>query len=240
LKKLVFILILFPAILYSAFELIDCIEEGIFESPTKINGHKIQTLYARMFGILSYTRISYYGKSPFGIGVSSFGNELYKENEFLLGYNWRKEDIKLGISVRWMRLWIKERIEDFAFGVDFGVSTRTTSWMTLNLVFHNLNFPKISDIEIPQRLIGEGIIKIKSDVTTYLQVYKEAMYPIELRIRNKIKIHNMISIEVGVKTYPISFIFGLSLTYKKLGISYFTRTHETLGLTHILSVKIRM
>lgn len=232
--------ILFSLVVQGAFEAIDCGQEDIFENPSYIISNQgLQTLWVQSFGILPYARIGYSGIGNFGIGGGSFGNELYRETEILLGYSWSKEEVKLGVSVRGMNLWVKDRDTDFAIGVDFGVSFQVTPSFDFNLALHNINFPKIGNDELPKRAIAGFITKLTPEVTTWFQVYKESIYPVEIRIRNEIRISELMSLGVGVKTYPSSFSFGVLLNYKRLGISYFARTHETLGLTHILGVKIR-
>lgn len=222
-----------------AFEAIDCGQDGIFENPSYIrNGQRLQTLWVNSFGILHYTRISYCTLGHFGVGIANFGNEFYRETEFLLGYSRLKGRTKLGVSMRGMNLYVKGYEVDFSIGTDFGVSFYSTSSFKVNIALHNINFPKIRNEEIPQRIIGGFIAELTPKVTAGVQFYKESMYPIEIRIRNKIKISELMDFSIGIKTYPFAFTLGVLFTYKRVSSSYFIRTHETLGLTHIIGIEI--
>ncbi|MCK4307630.1 hypothetical protein KAW50_05320 [candidate division WOR-3 bacterium] len=231
-RNILFSLFLVPLMAQGAFEAIDCEKESIFENPAKLSNSGVQTLWVNSFGILPYARISCSIKN-FGLGVSNFGNELYRENEFLLGYRWRE----FGVLLRGMNVCIKDRGSDFTIGLDFGASFKLTPSSEFNLSLQNLNFPKISDEEVPKRVAGTVVTKLMSDFTTHIQLYKESWYPFEIRIRNEIKLSELLSFGVGVKTYPSSFSIGVLLNYKRLGVSYFVRTHQELGLTHIIGVK---
>ncbi len=232
-KNVLFSLFFFlPLVAQSAFESIDCEKESIFENPAKLSTPGIQTLWVKPFGILSYARVNYSIKN-IGIGISSFGNELYRENEFLLGYGWKG----VGVLLKGMNLSMKDTKSDFTIGLDIGATFKLTPHSEFNLSLQNLNFPKIAGEEIPKRIMGEFVTKPMSDFTTRIQLYKESWYPIEIRIRNEIMLSELLSFGVGIKTYPSSFSLGVLLNCKKFGVSYFARTHQDLGLTHIIGVK---
>ena len=113
-KSVLFSLFFFlPLVAQSAFESIDCEKESIFENPAKLSTPGIQTLWVKSFGILSYARVNYSIKN-LGIGISSFGNELYRENEFLLGYGWKE----FGVLLKGMNLCIKDTKSDLTVGLD--------------------------------------------------------------------------------------------------------------------------
>lgn len=137
----IFLFLWLPLIAHGAFEAIDCEQESIFENPAHICKPAIQTLWVQSFGILPYTRVCY--SNHFGLGVSNFGNELYRENEILLGYGWSGKSIEIGASIRGMSLWIKEYGTNYTIGLDFGGNFQATPNFKFNLVLHNLNFPEI-------------------------------------------------------------------------------------------------
>lgn len=234
-KKILFFLFFLPLVAQGAFESIDCEEESIFENPAKLS-RGIQTLWVESFGILPYARISY-SMSNFGVGISNFGNELYRENEILLGYGWSCEKREFGILLRGMSMWIKDNENNYTIGLDFGANIRITPSSNFSLSLQNINFPKISGEEVPKRVMGEFVTKPMSDFTSRIQLYKESRYPMEIRLRNEIKLSELLSLGVGMKTYPSSFSIGVLLNYRGFGISYFARTHPNLGLTHIIGIK---
>lgn len=238
--KILYLALLFPVVVQSAFEAIDCGQDGIFENPSYISNRGIQTLWVQSFGILPYARISYSGVwHNLGVGISNFGNELYRENEFLLGYAWLTNLTTLGASIRGMSLCVKDRSPNFTVGVDFGINFKASPILEFSLALHNLNFPKVYGDELPKRVIGGVIVNLTPNFTTYLQIYKESIYRVEMRIRNEIRLSELMSLGTGIKTYPVSFTFGFLLNYKRSSFSYFVRTHETLGVTHILGLNIK-
>ena len=238
-KGLFCLLFISPSIIQGAFESIDCGQEDIFENPSLITEQVIQTIWVQSYGILPYTRISWTGLEHIGIGASNFGNELYRENELLVRYVYENRRGNIGGSVRGMSLWVKDRETNFAIGIDAGLSFCAIPSVDFTVAVQNVNFPEISGDAIPKRASIGVIVKLRPEFTTYLQVYKESIYPVEIRLRSEIEISNLMSIGMGVKTYPSALTFEVLLTHKRLGISYFARTHETLGLTHSFGVKIK-
>ncbi|MBI4722728.1 MAG: hypothetical protein HY769_07015 [Candidatus Stahlbacteria bacterium] len=238
-KGLFYLLLLSPSIIQGAFESIDCGQEDIFENPSYISEQIIQTMWVQSFGILPYTKVSWTGLKHIGIGASNFGNELYRENELLVRYVCENRKAKIGGSVRGMSLWAKDRETNFAIGIDAGMTFCAIPLVDFTVAVQNVNFPNISGDAIPKRVIIGVSVKPRPEFTTYLQVYKESVYPVEIRLRSEIEISELMSIGIGVKTYPSAFTFEVLLNHKRLGISYFARTHETLGLTHSFGVKIK-
>lgn len=222
----------------TAFESIDCEAISIFENPAYTHNN-VQTLWVQSFGILPYTRVSF-STSHFGIGISNFGTELYKENELILGYTGTIKDVKLGISVCLMRVKIKEYGEAFEIGGTLGTSFQLTPSFNCAFAIHNFNSPKISGETIPRTLIGELSVNPSPQTTTKLQLYKAEQYPLEFKLTNEIELSNFLTLCIGIKNYPEAFTFGFLLRYKRLGLSYYTRTHPYLGLTHIIGLKHKL
>jgi hypothetical protein len=238
-KKLAFLLLLSSTVAHSAFEAIDCGWDGIFENPSRIGERRIETVWVQSFGLLPYVRLSCSGLRGFGLGVSSFGNKLYRENEILVGYAWSKETTKIGVSFRGMNLSVLDCDPAFAVGVDIGMNLQVTPYLDFNLSMHNLNFPEICDEEVPRRVLGGFVVRLGASFVSELQVYKESIYQTEIRIRNEFSLSELMSVGVGFKTYPSSFAVGALLRYKRIGFSYYTRTHRTLGLTHIIGIEMK-
>ena len=222
----------------AAFEAIDCGQnESIFQNPTAILKPAIQTLHVQAFGILPYTILSYTHPTHIGCGISSFGNNLYRENEIMLGYGWIKNNIGFAVSIRGMFLSIKGYGSDYTLGLDFGTEVKINSSTSFNLIFQNLNLPSISGDEIPKRVAGGFILTPNHSFKIVASLYKESWHPFEVRISGECKLSSLLSLGLGIKTYPESFSFGILLNPNKVGLSYFVRTHPVLGLTHIVGIK---
>ncbi|MCK4353491.1 hypothetical protein KAW65_08815 [candidate division WOR-3 bacterium] len=236
-KKWFFMWLLFPLIAQSAFEAIDCESETIFENPVAIFTSGIQVLHSQAFGILPYSRISYSHPTHIGFGISNFGIESYRENEILLGYGIKRNKIKLGAFIRGLFLQIENHGSEFGAGLDFGASFQIASSTNFSFTLQNLISTKIADEKIPKRISGDLVMAPRPDFKIKIKFYKEAYYPLEVRIRNEIKLSNLLGLGIGIKTCPQSFSFGVLLSPNKLGLSYYARTHPTLGLTHIVGIK---
>jgi len=230
-KRVAFLSLFLPLTVQSSFEAIDCGQESIFENPAEIKPG-IQTLWVQAFGILPYTRISYSTPYNIGFGISNFGTNDYRENEILLGYSGRG----LGVSVRAMGLWINGYGSDFAIGLDLGTRFQVTPSTNFILALSNINFPRISGEELPKRVMGGFVIKPSPDYRINVLLYKEAWYPMEVRVSNEIELSNLLTLMVGIKTYPASFSFGGCFSPGGFDILYNARTHPTLGFTHIMGV----
>ncbi|MDI6839839.1 MAG: hypothetical protein QMD71_03120 [bacterium] len=237
-KGVITAVIVLPLCSLASFEAIDCEQESVFENPVLSIKPGLQSIWVQAFGILPYTRVSYSARR-LGVGVSNFGNNDYRENEILLGYSIMKANTVFGISARAMNLWINGYGSDFALGIDIGTNFQVTHSTNFYLTLSNINLPKISGEEIPSRVMGNFVINPSPDFKLTVSLYKESWYPTEVRLSNEIKLSALLSLMVGLKSYPQSFSFGILLYPGRFDISYNARTHPTLGLTHIFGLNMK-
>lgn len=211
----------------------DCVSKGIFETPIIVSQTSVNTLWMNSFGSIPYIRVEVSSPYGIGIGMSDFGNEIYKENEFAIAYTREIKIFKLGVSMQGMKIHTDE-YENVAFGCGAGVSFNFKDYVDCNLTVQNLNSPKLNNETVSRTISGYlSIYPIKEVQTNvdFLYIYD---YPIELRLMNKIKFSESFFGNIGVNNYPASLVFGVDLFYGKFGLSYYTRTHKELGMTHIL------
>lgn len=219
-----------------AFEPIDCAREGIFETPVASFQPSVHSLWMNNFGILPYMRAEFYLPAGVGFGISNFGNELYKENQFVVGYAHNIKMLRIGASVQGMKMYVDDFTQNLYIGIGAAINAKFTSSVSCNFTIQNFN----SIEEIPQTNTYEILLSPTNELKTSIQLYTVGNFSNEVRFMNEIKISNALSIALGVKNNPDSFTGGIKLNYKNFNVSYYARTHSELGLSHILGLDMSL
>ncbi len=232
---LCFLSSLVPIWTYSAFEDLSPLEYKTLVLPST---PKIELTYVQPFGMLHYARFSCLWKGLM-FGCSTFGGEVYRENELLFGYCGKKglsqRDFYYGISAKVMNLVIKDYGSSWTIGLSGGIMIPIEQTL-ISIALINFNNPGIGEEEITRRILGGITIFPVDNFRLNFGIYKEEGYPVEIMVNNRITLNEYFELGFGIKTIPTCYTAGVIFHIKNIDFSYSVRTHETLDLTHIISL----
>jgi len=214
--------------------------------------HQINSLcfsfnYTKPFGIKELSYYSFAGVVPFSFGnlaagISSFGNEIYRENSILINFSRSLTDnISYGVNAHYMKLQISGYGSDFSFGIDLGFMVQINSKLNWGFFTTNINRANISESKehLPQTFVSGICFKPLNNLIINLDLYKDLPFPLEIRGGFEYLLFNKIALRSGFISETSEFCFGLGFNFKKFCVDYAVITHPYLGLTHQFSFQIR-
>jgi len=203
--------------------------------------------YTRPFGLkeLSYGSFAAIVPTPIGTfatGITSFGNEIYREQSLILSLNRSiKQKLYYGFNLHYMKLHINGYGSDFSIGLDAGFLITVTPRLNWGFFAANINRPAIgkSSDNLPQILSTGVSIFLLNDVILNLDIYKDSMFPLEFRCGIEYLLFHRIALRSGFSTEPSQFCAGFGFLFSHFEVDYAITTHQSLGSTHHLSLQLQ-
>jgi len=176
----------------------------------------------------------------FSFGVSSSGFDLLRETGISLGYARSIErDIRLGVSVTYSSLSIKNYGSTGYFGIDAGVAVSLSPRLVLAGYIGNVNQPTIGTNAMEKRpmLFSIGAAhEVTDELLLLADIAKELDNEANVRVGVEYKPFPILAFRAGASTEPSRFAFGIGTQYLGLHFDYAALTHADLGLTHSISI----
>jgi len=200
--------------------------------------------YARPFGMkeLSYGNFSAvlpWRDISIGLGVQSYGNQVYKENTFSSSFSHHlTRHLFVGATLKYAHLAIPKYGSTGTVSFDFGLLVHINQRWKWGFSSRNLNNPKIGqDREPLPQIFQTGVsTQLAENLVLNCDVYKDVRFPLDLRCGVETRpFHNLI-LRVGVGNEPSRFAAGMGLVLGKLRWDYAFYTHSDLGFTHQMSI----
>ncbi len=171
-----------------------------------------------------------------GLALSSFGNELYRENQLTanLSGNFLEDRLLLGLNLRWYSLHVQNYDDMNTLGVDAGLQYRLHPRILMGFSVLNLNRPALNGLEqeIPLITSWGMAIRLHDRFISYLSLQKDFRYPPSLRFGVSMQFNPYLQLHTGVNTYPSVPSLGLSFIRKWIAVQYAFQYHFDLGGTH--------
>lgn len=186
---------------------------------------------------LTYTEALDFG--TFGIGLKTYGFELYRESELTLSYgnNFGKK-IFLGLNLNYYDLTIQNYNSASSFGADIGGLAYLTGFLKWGFFAGNITGSKIgeSDQRISQIYRTGFTVQPETDLNMILEFEKDVKFPLSFRGGLEYFVNEYVDLRAGIGTQPDSFSGGISLNYNILQLDYAITNHQDLGMTNQISV----
>lgn len=201
--------------------------------------------YTRPYGMQELSHGSFSAVIPttistFAAGLISYGNELYSEQSLLLSINRSvKQNIFYGFNLHYMKLQISGYGSDFSFGIDLGLLIKITPKLNWGFFATNLNRAILGrNHECLPQTFSTGISACPvNDLVLNLDLFKDLIFPLELRCGIEYLLFHQIAIRSGFSTEPSQFSAGFGFLFSHFEVDYAVTTHQSLGLTHHLSLQ---
>ncbi|MCX7785599.1 MAG: hypothetical protein N2201_05155, partial [candidate division WOR-3 bacterium] len=213
---------------------------------SQVNNLSVMSFYKLPFGGLginlhhfSISAVSRLRKAPgtLGFAIQEIGIPMHSERILTLSYGMELvKDIAFGYNMRGYQLYQKDFGSGFTFGLDIGVLSRIYKRWQVGFYVHNLNKPKLGEIEkseLPQ-LLNFGVAYLPTyGITSAFDISKEPGKPTRIMAGQEFEIiENYLTLRAGLQTEPIRFAFGLRTGIKNIFVDYALTTHPELPLTH--------
>ena len=213
----------------------------------QLTGTSVSLFYTKPFGIkeLNYGSLSTIVPTRMGnfaAGLISFGNEIYHEQSLIFSLSRSaKKNFFYGFNLHYMKLQIDGYGSDFSFGVDLGLLFKMTPQVNWGFFATNLNRATMgrADENLPQTFCTGVAIFPANDLILNLDIFKDAIFPLEFRGGIEYLLFQRIAIRSGFSTQPAQFCAGCGFLFSNFEVDYAITTHQSLGLTHHLSVQLQ-
>ncbi|MEO0095794.1 MAG: hypothetical protein ABIL46_04345 [candidate division WOR-3 bacterium] len=175
----------------------------------------------------------------FSLKLSSFGNELYRENflEFAGGFLLYRT-ISGGISLGFLNNWIKEYTNRYAYTIKLG-GTFFVSNLKFDLCLNNVNYPRFSNTDfLPLSYVIGFNYNVSGQIEPYCYVMGEGKNRPFLKLGAIIKVTRLFELSTGISTENFLFDYGMRIYLGRIFLDYSGSSHRQLGLTHAIFINI--
>ena len=220
---------------------------AIFNNPAKIglSGRPGMNLFYRnYYGLKDINQMSLASQFnifnlPLGLGISTFGNKLYRETELRVGSSIEViQQIRFGLSLNLYYLDIKNYGSAMCWGFDLAVMKQIGDEISVAFVVSNLNEPKINsaDERIPTHF-GFGLAYHPTQVVDVsLDIVKDDQFDFDYRFGIQYNANQWLSILCGFRDLVNSVSAGLKISNDNYNLNYAFQYHPQLGGSNSMSV----
>lgn len=223
---------------------------AIFYNPSGLGQLKYRELSAfyspAPFGLKELSTAAFTYAEPFsfgtfGLGIKSYGYELYRETNILLAYGSNyKNKIYYGVNLNYYNLNIQNYNSASSFGLDFGTMAYITGFLKWGFFGKNITGSTIgtSKEKIAQVYRTGFTLHPRQDLNFILEAEKDVKYPLSVRAGMEYSLYDYIDLRAGIGTEPSTYSFGLGLNYNLFSLDYAIYNSPDLGLTHQGTVSV--
>jgi len=169
--------------------------------------------------------------------LSSFGNELYRENLIGLGFGYpAAQFLDIGFALSILNYWIENYTNQFSYSLMFGAKLQhhpveISGWAG------NLNIPRFSQIDYLPPVYSMGINYQGTKDLHFLIFVKgvETNLPF-FNFGFTYSPYQITQLGFGVNTEPLSIEYYFKINPGNFIFTYFGNSHYILGLSHSLGV----
>ena len=202
-------------------------EVGIYYSPDPYGLSELANVYA------AYSMPFTFGS--IGIGVMTYGFELYRENKFSLAYSYNFENkFQVGITLNWYSVVIKNYGHASTLFLDAGGIFYLTELIRMGFHFGNLNRASLGgeNDQIPVIYNSGFSFDATKDITLHLSMEKDLIHNASIKFGFDYNIIKYFSIRTGFANEPSKYSAGIGINYSGFHFNYAIYTHQELGITH--------
>ena len=217
---------------------------SLFSNPSQMNhGSRSLNFYGlRYYGLPEVTDmaalLSYpTGSGVLGIGVHRFGDELYSENRFRLGYKNEYAGFHYGVAVTYLHVIQGGGYGSLnAVGVDAGLSLQLARRLRLGARAVNLNHPSYGSYsvgiteELPRELAVGFSYSLTEAALFAADLVKDVRFPFSFRSGVEVRVFDRLQARAGITTEPVTYAAGFGWNAERWGANVSVQQHEDPAL----------
>lgn len=220
---------------------------AVFINPADIatsQKDNLSLFYRNFYGIKEINQISLANhfllfKLPLGLGISAFGNKLYRETELRAAVAFKLiNKIKMGVSLNLYHLNIKNYGTDLSWGFDIAFMKDITKNITTAFVVSNLNEPGIGTAKenIPARYAFGFAYRPLKIAALCFDIIKDDDFDFDYRFGIRYDLGDRFSFSCGFRDLVNSYSAGLKISNDNYNLNYAFQYHPDLGGSNSLSL----
>lgn len=221
---------------------------SVFANPALLpDGEGELSFYSiRHYGISELTDMAAAGAMPLGgrrgnigIGLHSFGFELYRESRFRLAYQNSYAGLKFGLVPGLSHINIKNYGSAMAFSLDAGLAYSIIDGVLLfGARAMNLNRARLGAAreELPRALAAGLSYHLAERALFTGELYKDVRFPLSWRSGLEVRLINQLYLRGGITTEPLTYALGVGYSLSRLSINLAAQQHYALGWSPGLDV----
>jgi len=202
-------------------------EVGIYYSPAPFGLTELAN------GYVAYQQPFSFGS--LGIGGMTYGYELYRESQIILGYSYNYENIFfIGAAVNYQSYSIQNYGSTGAFYLNLGGLVYILDDLRWGFSTTNVNRATVGDQDdqIPVVFTTGFSFEILNNFSLNLSLEKDVRYDPSISFGIDYDLIEYLSLRIGAADNPSKFTAGIGINYSILSLDYAFFTHPDLGLTH--------
>ncbi len=177
-----------------------------------------------------------------GLGLSSLGNNLYRENLISLNISraFFQGRLFIGVNLHGYLISVAQYGRQSTWGLDVGFRYRLTDAIALAGVVTNINQPELSENpeELPQASRLGIFIRPFEAMIFHAAIEKDAWFAPQLAFGMEYRMSPHLTFLSGYRSEGTQPSGGIQLVWKQLEITYSMQYHFELGPTHVMGIVI--
>jgi hypothetical protein len=202
-------------------------ELGLYYSPAPYGLNELKN------GYMCYAEPLGFGSA--GVGVMTYGFELYHETKILLGFSTSyKHKLFTGVSCNYHIVTIEGYGNKAVIYFNAGCLGYLTDDFRIGFIFQNINrasFTSDAD-QIPINLDAGISYNVLYNFSLNFAVEKDIRFRASIKSGINYDIIDNLSLRLGFANEPAKFSCGIGIHYSIFNFDYAIYTHPDLGLTH--------
>lgn len=206
-------------------------EFSVFYSPSPFGLKELST------AALTYAEPLKIG--TFGIGIRTYGFDLYREIGISLSYGGNyKNRLFYGLNLNYYNLNIKDSYYSdnsaSSYSVDAGLMAYFTKFLRWGFFGRNISGSTIgtSKEKIPQVYRTGFSFLPREDLNLIIEAEKDVRYPLSVRAGIEYDLMDYVDLRAGIGSEPSTFTAGIGFSYNLFQLDYALYHSVDLGLTH--------
>lgn len=210
-------------------------EAGVYYSPAPFGLKELSN------GAVAYSEPFSFGN--LGVGITTYGFELYRENRILLAYSYNHSDeYFFGLAINLHTVSISKYGSDNAVYVNLGSLIYLTDQLRWGFSASNANRASWGNEknQIPVVFQTGFSYDIIPEVSLNTAIEKELDQEITFKAGINYRLMEYISVRSGFNTFPSLYSGGLGIHYSIFQFDYAVHNHQELGFTHQFGLLISL
>lgn len=170
-----------------------------------------------------------------GVGVFRFGDRLYNEQIFTIGFSNSFGLASLGLKANYIQYSAEGFGSKGIFSISFGGIATLTEKISIGSHIINLNQPEISKAEgekLSTTLIVGAAFQLTSQTLVTSELEKDLSYPVKWKTGVEYKPFKKFTLRTGLSLNPSTVFFGFGFHSKKFKMDYTYQHNFTIGSRH--------